>query len=142
MTTSQTAAISITIAASPETVWRALTDPAIIKQYAMGADMITDWKEGSSIVFRGSWEGNVFESHGTVDEVQRNRLLRTSYVDGNADEKHRAATRQEVYYILDPAGKDTRLSVVQTRNGDDAGRKQAEQNWAYSLDILKKLAEA
>jgi uncharacterized protein YndB with AHSA1/START domain len=36
-----------------EKVWDALVNPDIIKKYMIGTTVISDWKEGSQIVWRG-----------------------------------------------------------------------------------------
>ena len=38
-------------------VWQALVNPEIIKQYLFNTDVISDWKVGSPITYRGEWEG-------------------------------------------------------------------------------------
>ena len=55
------AAASVTIAATAERVWDALTNPSLIKQYLFGTDAISDWKPGSPITYRGVWEGKPYE---------------------------------------------------------------------------------
>jgi hypothetical protein len=42
-------------------VWDALVNPGTVKQYMFGTDVISDWKEGSSIVWRGEWQGKPYE---------------------------------------------------------------------------------
>ena len=54
------------IAADPGEVWTALVDPAAIKQYMFGATVESDWSEGSSIVWRGEWQGRAYEDKGTI----------------------------------------------------------------------------
>ena len=49
---------SITINAIATIVWNALVNPNIIKKYFFGAEVITNWKEGSPITFRGEFHGN------------------------------------------------------------------------------------
>jgi uncharacterized protein YndB with AHSA1/START domain len=44
---------SITIDAPIEEVWRAVTTPALIKQWFFGVDTETDWNVGSPLVHRG-----------------------------------------------------------------------------------------
>jgi uncharacterized protein YndB with AHSA1/START domain len=53
MPTNLIARASITINASRAQVWNALVSPEAIKQYMFGADVITDWREGSPIVWKG-----------------------------------------------------------------------------------------
>jgi uncharacterized protein YndB with AHSA1/START domain len=45
---------NITIKADAARVWDALTNPELIKQYLFGTEAISDWKEGSSITYKGS----------------------------------------------------------------------------------------
>ncbi len=43
---------SITINAPIDKVWDALINPSKIKQYMFGTNAVSDWKEGSSIVWK------------------------------------------------------------------------------------------
>lgn len=52
------ATAELDIAAMPKQVWQALTDPALIKQYFMGADVETDWKPGSPITWKGEYQAS------------------------------------------------------------------------------------
>ena len=42
------------IDAPPEKVWRALTDPEVIKKYMFGSEVKTDWNPGSPITWKVS----------------------------------------------------------------------------------------
>jgi uncharacterized protein YndB with AHSA1/START domain len=44
---------SITIQTNVANVWDALTNPETIKQYMFGTNVVTDWRQGSSIVWKG-----------------------------------------------------------------------------------------
>ena len=46
--------------ATPERVWRALTDPAQIKDWMVGTDVETDWRVGSPISWRGELDGKAY----------------------------------------------------------------------------------
>jgi len=46
---------SVSIGASADKVWNGLTRPEIIKQYMFGTNAVSDWTEGSSIVWKGEW---------------------------------------------------------------------------------------
>ena len=52
---------SITITAPVTEVWQALVNPKMIKQYMFGTNVVTDWKEGSPIVWQGEWQGKAYE---------------------------------------------------------------------------------
>jgi len=56
---------TIEIAVSPMLVWRALTDRETIKKYFFGTEAISDWQQGSSLVFRiVGYPGKLF--HGKL----------------------------------------------------------------------------
>jgi uncharacterized protein YndB with AHSA1/START domain len=58
----------VEIRAPASKVWRALTEPELVKQWQYGSDLVTTWQPGTPIVFRNEWNGQVFEQRGTVLE--------------------------------------------------------------------------
>ena len=58
------------IDAPPEKVWRALTDPELIKKYMFGSEVKTDWKPGSPITWTGEFEGRAYEDKGEIISVR------------------------------------------------------------------------
>ena len=69
MTTKFTARASITIKSSTASVWNALTDPTMIKQYLFGTEVVSDWKEGSEIIYKGVREGKMYEDKGIILKI-------------------------------------------------------------------------
>ena len=61
----------ITINASVDAVWQALTDPALVKRYLHGTNMETSWKVGGPITWKGEWKGKAYADKGTVLAVER-----------------------------------------------------------------------
>jgi len=136
-----TATKSIVIKATPQRVWEALTDPAQIKQYMWGAEAISDWKLGSSLTYRGTWEGKAYEDKGTILEIDPPRLLRTNYyspLSGKADAPENYA---EVTYAVREASGGSELTVTQTNIEDEAAKSRSEGNWGMALDAIKQLIE-
>ncbi|WP_246047270.1 SRPBCC domain-containing protein [Leptospira ognonensis] len=37
-----------------------------MKEYLYGTEAISEWKEGSTLVFRGIWEGTTYEDRGLI----------------------------------------------------------------------------
>ena len=58
------ARVSTTINAPLANVWQALADADMIEQYMFGTRVVTDWKEGSAIVWQGGWQGKRYEDKG------------------------------------------------------------------------------
>jgi uncharacterized protein YndB with AHSA1/START domain len=48
----------LTINATPERVWDALTNPEMTQQYMFGCRTVSDWQEGSTLDWVGTHEGN------------------------------------------------------------------------------------
>lgn len=131
---------SILIEADAEKVWRALTDPALIKRYLYGTEAVSDWKVGSPISYRGVWEGKAYEDKGRILEIEPGRLFKSSYwsaFSGLADSPDNYNT---VTYSLE-SGESTRLTVTQDNIPSEEGMAQAEGNWRMVLQALKELLE-
>lgn len=136
-----TAHAEITINASAERVWDALTNPVLIKQYMFGTDAVSDWKEGSSVVYRGEWEGKTYEDKGTILELNEPHKMVMSYfspMSGAADIPENYMT---ITYALKEENGATTLSVTQDNSKDQAAADASSSNWSTILDTVKKLLE-
>ncbi len=60
-------------------VWEALTNPVKLKQTMFGCDVVTNWKIGSEMLFKGSWEGNEFVDKGTILDFQEGKSYEYDY---------------------------------------------------------------
>jgi uncharacterized protein YndB with AHSA1/START domain len=133
---------SISINASVESVWRALVEPELIRQYMFGTEVVSEWKKGSSITWKGKWQGRDYEDRGTILDLQEGRLIKYSHfspLSGLADapENYHIVTVQ-----LSPEGEQgTRVSLAQDNNPDEEARGHSEKNWALMLSGLKETVE-
>ena len=60
-------------------VWNALTNPDVIKQYMFGTGVVSEWKEGSPIVWKGEWQGRKYENKGVILKLKPERLIQYSH---------------------------------------------------------------
>jgi uncharacterized protein YndB with AHSA1/START domain len=132
---------SVVIRASPERVWKALTEPEMIKEYLFGKEVSSDWKIGSPIRYRGVWEGRAYEDKGTVLQVEPGRLLDTTFWSSLSGVANTPENYKQVTYELRPEPEGTRLTVIQDNNATEEERKHSEQNWKMVLEKLKDLLE-
>lgn len=58
------AASNVSIDAPPARVWQVITDPAAVKEFMFGTELLTGWDVGGPIVWRGEWEGRSYEGQG------------------------------------------------------------------------------
>jgi uncharacterized protein YndB with AHSA1/START domain len=138
----ETAETSILVAAPPQAVWHALTDPATIAEYLYGTQVSTDWKKGSAIVYRGEWDGKPYEDKGTILEIDPPRVLVTSYYSPLSGKPDSPESYQNVTYALAPEASGTRVTVTQDGCADRAEADRMVENWGMTLDGLKRVVEA
>jgi uncharacterized protein YndB with AHSA1/START domain len=136
-----TAKASTTIHAPASKAWEALTKPELIKQYMFGTDVISDWKVGSPITYKGEWQGKSFEDKGKVLEVEREKSLVSTHwspLSGVPDSPENYHTVS--YHLLEKDGK-TEVTITQDNNASEEEKVHSEQNWRQVLDGLKRLLE-
>ena len=46
-------------------------NPEAIKQYMFGTNVVTDWREGSPITWKGEWQGKSYEDKGVMFPLRR-----------------------------------------------------------------------
>lgn len=137
-----TAQATVTINAPASRVWEALMDPELIKQYLFGAEVITDWKEGSPIIYKGIYEGKAYEDKGQVLKAEPEKLLLITHWSPLSGAPDRPENYHQVSYELAAENGSTQLTITQDNN---ASREEQEQNtnfWKMVLDGIKKLLEA
>jgi uncharacterized protein YndB with AHSA1/START domain len=132
----------ISIDASVDAVWRALTDPSLVKQYLHGTNMETSWKVGSPITWKGEWKGKTYEDKGTVLAVEPKRLLRTTHWSPLGGSEDRPENYHTVTYELADNEGQTILTLKQDNNASqEEADTMAEKNWGPVLEGLKTVAE-
>jgi uncharacterized protein YndB with AHSA1/START domain len=142
----QASRVQTTVNAPPTAVWKALTTASTLKQFFFGSDIVTDWRPGSPIRFRGSWKGKPYEDKGTVQAFDAGKQLAFTHwspLSGMAD-------KPENYHIvtfdLRPTGAGTEVVLTQTNQSDAEpltaeNRQEYAKNWTMVLDGLKKAVE-
>jgi uncharacterized protein YndB with AHSA1/START domain len=142
-----TAEAMVDIAAPRNEVWRSLTDPELIKEYYLGAQVETDWQVGSPITFKGEWEGKTFEDKGEILAVEPERTLAYSHFSPLGGKPDAPENYHVVEITLDERDGATRVTLRQSNlegdatDEDRANRERYEQNWKQMLEGLKKTTE-
>jgi uncharacterized protein YndB with AHSA1/START domain len=142
MTSDHVARASVTIQAPLPEVWDALVNPETVRRYMFGATVVSDWRKGSPIVWKGEWKGKPFEDKGVVLEIEPERRLRYSHFSPVTGQADRPENYHEVTIDLSRQDEAVRLDLSQTRNATAEARKHSEESWSAMLDTLKKLLEA
>lgn len=135
------AELSININAPVSKVWRAVTDPAMIKQYMFGTNTASDWKKGSTITYSGEWQGKQYVDKGTIIDIVPEKLLHTTYFSAMSGKEDKPENYANVIYELKPAGDHTIFTVSQDNIDTEASLEHSEQNWNMVLEGMKKVVE-
>jgi uncharacterized protein YndB with AHSA1/START domain len=70
---------SIRINAPVAKVWDALLNPKMIKQYMFGTNVISDWKKGSPIIWKGEWQVKKYEDKGLILRLEPEHMIQYSH---------------------------------------------------------------
>src|SRR3984885_15308858 len=75
---------TITFRAPAARVWNALTNPAETKKYMFGCEALSDWKEGSPLIWKGNFNGvELVGEKGIVLKIRPGQYLEYTVIDPN-----------------------------------------------------------
>jgi uncharacterized protein YndB with AHSA1/START domain len=131
-----------TIQAPASKVWDAITKPELIKQYLFDTDVISDWKVGSPITYKGEWQGKPFEDKGKIVEFEPGKRLRSTHWSPLSGVPDSPENYHTVTYELSGTDGSTDVTITQDNNANEEERMHSEQNWKTVLDGKKKLLES
>jgi uncharacterized protein YndB with AHSA1/START domain len=138
------AQVSVIISAPRARVWDALVNPETIKQYMYVTDIVSEWREGTSIVWKSEFQGKPFEMTGTVLRLEPGRLIeydrslpifRLSGATRSLEGHHRVTIE------LSDEGETTVVSVTEQDSRTEPERAHSEGGWRMTLNNMKALLE-
>ncbi|WP_433709580.1 SRPBCC domain-containing protein [Nocardia sp. CA-084685] len=130
------------ISASPAQVWAVLVDPEQIRRFMFGAEVHTDWQAGSSIVWKGEFEGRAYEDKGEILAVEPGRLLKVTHYSPlggqpDAPENYHTLT----YKLTENDDTTTRLSLSQDNNASAEEAEHSRGMWEAHVSGIKEAVE-
>jgi uncharacterized protein YndB with AHSA1/START domain len=132
---------SVSIDASVDEVWQALTTPELIKQWFFGVDTESDWRQGGQLVHRGEYQGKPYEDKGEILRIEPPTLLvhtHWSDVSGLPDEP---ASYQIVTWSLREYDGRTELTVSEENLPSEQAKATSDQSWPMVLENLQRVLE-
>lgn len=142
---------NITINALSAKVWDVLINPEQTKKYMFGCETVSDWKPGSTLEWKGNYEGKemVFVK-GKIIDIRPGKFLSYTTIDPNNPAMEDIPENYlTVTYDLKEENGQTILTVTQgdyNKVADGEKRyKEAYNNgegWNPILVEIKKVAEA
>jgi uncharacterized protein YndB with AHSA1/START domain len=137
---------SDTIKAPPSEVWRALTDPGLMKQWMaepeMRVEIITDWKVGSPMIVKGHHNDVDFENKGTVLEFKPNSILRYSHLSSLSRLPDTAENYTMIEFRLARTEENATSFYVRTSNfPSESIFKHWRFYWRVTVGVVKRFVE-
>jgi uncharacterized protein YndB with AHSA1/START domain len=142
MNKTYTATASTKINAPASKVWEAITKPELIKKYMFGTDVVSDWKVGSPIVYRGEWQGKPYEDKGQILELIPEKSLVSTHWSPMSGVPDLPENYHKVSYQLSERDGKTDVTILQDNNASEEEKAHSETNWKTVLEGLKKLVES
>jgi uncharacterized protein YndB with AHSA1/START domain len=139
--TDHVATAEIEVDASRDRVWAALTDPDQIKEYMFGSEVLTDWSQGSPIVWKGEYEGKKYEDKGEILEIEPERRLKVTHFSPTSGQDDRPENYHTLLYELEERGGRTHVSLSQDNNPSEEAAEHSRANWEKMLEGLKQVVE-
>ncbi len=133
---------SIEIAASSAAAWDALVNPTTAKEYFGGAEVRSDWKEGSPITFTGAFNGNAYLEKGTILQYQSERLLQYSHWSDLESLPDLQENYRNWTFRIESGDRRVVLSVTEDNIPDEAKRARSDEFWSGVLSTIKGILEA
>ena len=122
-------------------VWEALVTPDAIKQYMFGADVESDWREGSDITWKGDMKGKKYEDKGVILRIEPEQILQYSHFSPLSGKPDKPDSYHTVTIALAGSANKTEVSLSQDNNSDEKARSESQKNWGAMLEGLKEYVE-
>jgi uncharacterized protein YndB with AHSA1/START domain len=132
---------TIKINSSKQKVWDTITEPALVKKWQYGSDLLTSWDIGSDIKFSTAWEDNVFEQWGKVLVFDPLDKIIYSLFAPRPDLEDKPENYFTMSYLLTEENGQTILQIIQEDNRPNAVQEDPQGEENPVLLSLKLLAE-
>ena len=132
---------TITIEAPTGRVWSVLTDPAAIKEFMFGAEVVTDWTVGGPIVWRGVWDGKAYEDRGSVLEFEPGRRLVVTHFSPLSGQEDVPENYHTLTWTLEDQSGATEFTLSQDNNASAEEAEHSKGMWDSLVKSVKAIAE-
>jgi uncharacterized protein YndB with AHSA1/START domain len=133
---------SIILNTDPKSLWKVLTEPRFTKEYMFNCEVKLDWKKGSSITWKGKFEGYEAYQKGEILDIVTMERIKYSTLDPNFGLEDKSENYIHVSYFLKELGNGTELTIVnETFDGNEERIDHINQGWEMVINKLKETAE-
>jgi uncharacterized protein YndB with AHSA1/START domain len=132
----------VEVGAPPAKVWQVLVDPERIREYMFGSEVVTDWRPGNPILFRGQWEGRPYEDKGRIVTVDEPRLLSFTHYSPLTGAPDVPESYHTLTYTLEKTPEGTRLTLTQDNNDTEEAAAHSTEMWRQVVQGVLMAAES
>lgn len=122
-------------------VWDALVNPQKIKEYMFGTTIVSDWEEGSSIVWKGEYEGKKYEDKGKILQFKPEKIIQYTHYSPLSGLEDKPENYHTVTIELSEKTTGVSVSLTQDNNPNEQAREHSKKNWNMMLKGLKQTVE-
>ena len=132
---------SVVINAGISKVWDAIINSDLTKKYMYNSEVISDWKTGSSIIWRDA-DNKKIHVKGIILNIEPGRYLETKDLSIDSGLPDVESNYSRVTYELTIEKDKTRLAVTEKNfNCDERRYNDSEKFWTVVIHNLKVLLE-
>lgn len=136
------ATAATTIAADPDRVWVALTEPDVVEKWMLGARVASEWQVGSRITWAGEHDGREYEDRGTILAIVPASMIRFTHFSPLTGRQDIPENYHTVTWTLEADGDSTRVRLSQDNNPTEDAAAHSSKNWQSMLDVLRDVVQA
>lgn len=138
--------IALSITAPVSSVWPFLTQPASMRRWMVDPDtaemdIVSDWKPGAAITFKGDLHGLPFESKGTILQLEYGSIFEYDYWSSLSQEADVPENYSIITFQLTPSEGGTLLTFSQRNVTEGTIYQHFRFYWTVALGVMKKMAE-
>jgi uncharacterized protein YndB with AHSA1/START domain len=136
-----TAKCRIQIDNTVDEAWKALVNPEIVEKYMLGSKQLSDWRRGSSIIWKKDFNGRKFEDKGEVLEITPRKSLKYTHYSPASGRPDAPENYQTVSVTLKEKANGTLVELTSDNNASENEKAMTEHIWAYYLQGLKLIMD-
>lgn len=133
----------VIIQATPDRVWRALTDVTLIPQWMSETEMNveTGWSIGGSIIIQGRWHKMRYRNVGKVLEFRPGRVLSYSHLSSLSRLPDLPENHSHLTFTLDPVEGGTLVRLTISNSPTFEIHKHLDFYWNVTLQELAQFVQ-
>ena len=107
-----------------------------------GTSVESKWKKGSSITWKGEWEGKKYEDKGAILRIEKEKILQYTHYSPLTGQPDIPENYHTVTVEIFPYREGSSVIITQDNNPTEEAKLHSEKNWRMVLEGLKKILES